>query len=129
MQWNTDPLIMMPDSTAAKPVHICIILCATSFNQEKGDNLVKDPDFLSKLTQFIENTRDQMVDYQTILNLASDFISSVDQYPLTTAVVAPRNLCETLFGQKETKRSYLNGLIKRNQIINPYFTKHNNNIR
>jgi hypothetical protein len=86
---KTDPLIM-PDSTPQLSLFIfaIIILCATSFNQEKGDNLVKDPDFLSKLTQFIENTRDQMVDYQTILNLASDFISSVDQYPLTTAVVA-----------------------------------------
>lgn len=59
---KTDPLIM-PDSTPQLSLFIfaILILCATSFHREKGDGLVKDPDFLSKLTKFIENTRDQMV--------------------------------------------------------------------
>jgi hypothetical protein len=86
-----NPLIMMQDTTPQLGLFIfaIIILCGKLFKGEKGDNnLVTDPDFLSKLNGFIESTKDQMVSNDITLALANTFVTTLTQYPFTSAVMA-----------------------------------------
>ena len=85
--------LMMVDSNDPKLslfIFAIIVLCASKFNGEKeiGSTVVTDSNFISEIHEFIQTNKDQMINSGDILTLANMFISSVDQYPLSSAIMS-----------------------------------------
>jgi len=85
--------LMMVDSNDPKLslfIFAIIVLCASKFNGEKeiDSTVVTDSNFISEIHEFIQTNKDQMINSGDILTLANMFISSVDQYPLSSAIMS-----------------------------------------
>jgi hypothetical protein len=89
---KNDLIIMQEFSPELSLFLFAIIVLASKFNWEKGDDSnsseVTDPNFFSRMAEFIESHKDQMLDYEAILNLANNLMMGMTESPFTTAIVA-----------------------------------------